>query len=199
MTAPLTQDVSVERAYKVTESSFEQLWQDTGFKLATIFGLEEMFRALKESFADLSNEELWAFPVEGRLNIATYVMHCLDTAATFGVHCHTDKRIQMESRWDLYGCSVRGEKPPKPGDSFPTVDEILGKYDEIQTETLRGIEDASEDDLLHPPLREQDVDPRRINAYLRIVFHTLVHVRQVWLLRGAMGLADKKGWPKQDW
>ena len=29
--------------------------------------------------------------------------------------------------------------------------------------------------------------------------HTMAHVRQIWLMRGAMGLTDKDGWPVQHW
>jgi hypothetical protein len=31
----------------------------------------------------------------------------------------------------------------------------------------------------------------------RTIFHTMAHVRQIWLLRGALGLTDGKSWPQQ--
>ena len=88
----------------MSKARFRKLWTDTDFKKAIVFCVEEMFRALKESFADLSNEELWAFPIEGKLNIATYVMHCLDATATFGVTCHTGKvRLHGQAATGLLG------------------------------------------------------------------------------------------------
>jgi hypothetical protein len=29
--------------------------------------------------------------------------------------------------------------------------------------------------------------------------NTAAHVRQIWLLRGALGLTDGKAWPQQHW
>jgi hypothetical protein len=37
------------------------------------------------------------------------------------------------------------------------------------------------------------------DAYMRTITHTNCHVRQIWMLRGVMGLTDKHGWPVQHW
>jgi len=37
------------------------------------------------------------------------------------------------------------------------------------------------------------------DPYMRTIFHTMAHVRQIWLLRGALGLTDGKPWPQQHW
>ena len=44
--------------------------------------------------------------------------------------------------------------------------------------------------------------PRKTNVadfYLRTVLHANSHVRQIWLLRGLLGLGDPKSWPQQHW
>ena len=35
--------------------------------------------------------------------------------------------------------------------------------------------------------------------YIRAIYHTMPHVRQIWLLRGAMGAAGGLAWPRQHW
>ncbi len=34
--------------------------------------------------------------------------------------------------------------------------------------------------------------------YLRTIYHTQCHIRQIWLLRGALGMASGP-WPDQHW
>jgi len=34
--------------------------------------------------------------------------------------------------------------------------------------------------------------------YLRTIYHTQTHIRQIWLLRGALDLANGP-WPEQQW
>ncbi len=35
--------------------------------------------------------------------------------------------------------------------------------------------------------------------YMWTIFHTMAHSRQIWLLRGALGLTDGRSWPQQHW
>jgi hypothetical protein len=37
------------------------------------------------------------------------------------------------------------------------------------------------------------------DAYMRTIMHTMAHVRQIWYLRGVMGISDKNGFPHQHW
>ena len=67
---------------------------------------------------------------------------------------------------------------------------------------LAGLEAATEEDLLGARTDSQwyrDWSRTSADAYIRATMHTMAHVRQIWMLRGAMGLTDEQGWPLQHW
>jgi len=99
-----------------------------------------------------------------------------------------------EKRWDLWRCSE--EERPKPGDSFPAVAAILERLKAVREAATRIIDAASETDLRRPigERWKSASDP-----YMRTIWHTMAHVRQIWLLRGALGLTDGMSWPQQHW
>ena len=37
------------------------------------------------------------------------------------------------------------------------------------------------------------------DAAMRTIWHTMAHVRQIWLLRGALDITDGEWWPRQHW
>ena len=169
---------------------------DTDFKQAIAIGLDEALIALEESFYDLSDEEIQSFPVAGQNNIAWIVMHSLDNLDDCANGCPSGQRtFPAEWRWNLWGC--RPEERPKPGDRFPPKEEMLA--------LLRGVREAAMatlDTTEEPVLTERSIPhPRkksRADFYMRTIYHTMSHVRQIWLLRGALGLADGP-WPEQHW
>ena len=178
-----------------------KLAKNTGLKEAIAIGLDEALTALEESIYDLIDEQVRSFPIPGRNNIAWIVMHVLinmDENAVFA-QTHVDdehpgeQAIRHEWRWDLWQC--RDDERPKPGDPFPSTQEMLEKLRAVREAATEIISAATENDLRRAlPHWRAASDP-----YMRTVFHTMAHLRQIWLLRGALGLTDGKSWPQQHW
>jgi len=176
--------------------------QDTDLKGAIAIGLDEAFTALEESLYDLSDEQARSFPIPGHNNIAWIVMHVLQNLDSHAVFTHTydpatDRgkwAFPHDQRWDLWQCS--DEERPKPGDPFLTVAEMLEKLKAVRDAATGIIDGANEADLRRP-IREWWKSAS--DAYMRTIWHTMAHVRQIWLLRGALGLTDGKSWPQQHW
>ena len=170
---------------------------ETDLKGALEIGLDEALISLEESFYDLTDEQAASFPIEGRNNIAWIVMHCLDNLDEYGVSISTRKRVYPhEWRWDLWECAP--EERPKPGDPFPGVHEMLERLRGIRGAAASAIAAASESFLVEKVGRHPR-KPLRSDFYMRTIFHTMAHVRQIWLLRGALGLVDGQSWPRQHW
>ena len=56
----------------------------------------------------------------------------------------------------------------------------------------------------HEPKQAKHADLKQavrigLDACLRATWHVMTHVRQIWLLRGVLGLTDAGGWPEQHW
>ncbi|MHB0875019.1 MAG: DinB family protein [Anaerolineae bacterium] len=169
--------------------------RDTDLKRAIEVGLDEAMTALEEALSGLTDEHLWAFPLPGRNNIAWIAMHCLDNLDDCGVEKYTGRRLYpSEWRWDLWGAAA--EDRPKPGDEFPGVAEVLARLAAIRQAAAEALAGADEQSLRRPV-----DDPEKSVAadwYVRTTYHTAAHVRQIWLLRGALGLAGG-AWPGQHW
>jgi len=170
---------------------------DTDLKQAIAVGLHEALTALEESFYDLTDEQIQSFPIAGRNSIAWIVMHCLDNLDEHANGCASGHRtFPAEWRWNLWNC--RPEERPKPGDPFPAREEMLPTLRGVREAAMATLEGAEESVLIekwipHPQKRS------RADLHMRTIYHTMVHVRQVWLLRGALGLTDGKSWPRQHW
>jgi hypothetical protein len=170
---------------------------NTDLKRAIEAGLDEVLTALEESFYDLSDEQAWRFPLPGRNNIAWIVMHCLDNLDDCAVGAQTGKRLLPEEpRWDLWQCAP--EERPKPGDPFPAVSEMLGWLRQVRAAAMAALDAADEAALVAKTLSHPQ-KPTRSDFTLRTICHTNAHVRQIWLLRGVMGLHGETAWPRQHW
>jgi hypothetical protein len=165
-------------------------------KQGLFIGLDESFTSLEECIHDLSNAQVWAFPIPDENNIAWIVMHCLDNLDDCANNRPTGQRVMTyEWRWDLWDC--KPEERPKPGDPFPARDEILDLLHRIRSEAYATLEKLDQ-----PALTRQFIPhPTKhclADFYLRTIYHTQTHIRQIWLLRGALGLANGQ-WPEQHW
>jgi hypothetical protein len=170
--------------------------QHAGFKDSLSITLDEAMTALEESFRDLTDDQLQRFPISGRNNIAWIVMHCLSHLSEYAGFIQTGQRdIPYERRWYLWQCSP--EERPKPGDAFPSRDQMLGLLERVHATAEAGLEAATEEDLHTRRFAEHWWKRTAADAYLRTVCHTQAHVRQIWLLRGALGLTDGRSWPQQ--
>ena len=180
----------------------KQAW-DTGLKESVLMGLDEMLTAFKEAIYDLSNEAFWAYPIDGRHNIVTLTLHCLQQIDDFnGMLMHRLGKkaehgyhfLQHEQRFGLWG--VPEEKLPKPGDDFPTVKAVCEVLDKIANSLLENVGQLDEVDLIAPAPHRW---PRVCDPFFRAIYHVAAHIRQIWLLRGALGLTDGTAWPRQHW
>jgi hypothetical protein len=170
--------------------------RDTRLKEAIFISLDEALTALEESFYDLTDEQVWSFPAAGKNNIAWIVMHCLDNLDEYLNGAQTGERLfPTEWRWDLWQC--KPEERPKPGDPFPTAQEMLERLRKIRDAGMATLEHMDES-AMTDRLGSHPHKTLRSDWYMRTLYHTNSHVRQIWLLRGALGLVNGP-WPEQHW
>jgi hypothetical protein len=170
-------------------------------KKAVAMGVDEVHVALREAFADLSDDQFHEFALEGHSNIATLVMHVLQQHDDFNGNLQyrlgrkgpvNDWHFrEFEKHWVLWGLSA--EELAKPGDDFPTVAEALKYQKALHEALMTNLQAMSEADLIAegPGGRW----PRLCDIFFRAIWHAGAHMRQVWFLRGVMGV--KTGWPVQ--
>jgi len=175
--------------------------ENTQFKDALVIGLDEAFSALEESFSDLSDEQLQAFPIPGRNNIAWIVMETLLNFERFGVRFQTGLEVVdlADERFSLWWWKGTPRRLSTPEDSFPAKDEIMELLVGISAGAMAGIAAADEKDLQEACKAGDRYARTRADGYIRTVFHAMSHIRQIWLLRGALGLTDGKTFPRQHW
>ncbi|HIJ72590.1 MAG TPA: DinB family protein [Candidatus Hydrogenedentes bacterium] len=170
---------------------------NTHLKQAIEIGLDEALTALEESFYDLTDEQVWAFPIQGRNNIAWIVMHCLHNLDNCGIGAQAGERLLAnESRWNLWGCSEA--ERPKAGDSFPGTSEMLESLERIRNAAFEALTPADESELA-AKVFDHPGKPTRSDFYMRTICHTMAHVRQIWALRGLLGQVSQSAWARQHW
>jgi hypothetical protein len=174
----------------------------SGLKQALAVGLDEAMTALEEAFYDLTEEQFWAFPLERRHNIVTLVEHCLQCLDLYGCEVHgRPLTFEPEERFDIWHFSPEQLRPQMT--ELPTVAAERERLAAVRAAVMETLEQATPEDLARPNPDSWWFEeyPRRVraDAYLRATFHTMAHVRQIWMLRGAMGLTDQDGWPVQHW
>jgi hypothetical protein len=108
--------------------------------------------------------------------------------------------IEYDARFDVWAHSV--EELRAMQGTPPTVAAMLEKLRALRHAVLTQLESTSPDELMRP--REgiewyEQFGRVTSDAYLRTIMHTMAHTRQVWMLRGVMGLTDRDGWPEQHW
>ena len=172
--------------------------QSTRLKEAIAIGLDEAFTALEESFHDLGDDQVASFPIPGRNNIAWIIMQSLLNLDIYANGVQTGKRVfPDEWRWNLWDC--KEDERPKTGDEFPSREEMIDILRNVRDAAMEGIDMAEESELRGERVHTSDWDNTSADAYMRTIYHTMAHVRQIWLLRGALGMTDGLSWPRQHW
>ncbi|MFB3893107.1 MAG: DinB family protein [Phycisphaerae bacterium] len=172
------------------------------FKDAIAVALDEALTSLEESFYDLTDQQAVSYPLEGRHNIVTMVMHCLHNLDMYACMCQAGTlALRHDDKFDMWQHSPK--EAQETGGLVPTVHQMqvrLAAIGKAATEILSTTTDAQ---LLDPTSAAPDWyrqhNRSRADTYLRTIFHTMAHVRQIWMLRGVMGLTDRDGWPEQHW
>ena len=186
----------------VEQNREPKLARSTTLKTAIAIGLDECMTALDESLQNMSNEQAWSYPFPDRHNVTTLVMHCqqnLDEHACF--FQGGQWALTHEDRFNVWARSIEQVRAQMNGD-LPTVAEMRQRLSTLRAAVMHVLEGSSEQDLLSPrPGIEWFTRFHRTaaDAYMRTVMHTMAHVRQIWYLRGAMGISDKDGFPHQHW
>ena len=177
-----------------------KLARQTQLKESVAIGLDDVFAALQECLYDLTDEQVTAFPIPGRNNIAWIAAHVLDNMAHYANSFPTGKMpAACEGRTEVW--PSRTDKAPEPGDAFPSTGEILRVLKEVHEAALAALSTMTESELLGYPRHCEDYWEGRTqaDAYMRTIWHAVAHLRQIWLLRGALGLTDGISWPQQHW
>jgi len=171
--------------------------EDTRLHGALEAGLDEALTALEEALYDLSDAQLAAFPIDGRNNIAWIGCHCLDNLDVYGVAFQTGQRVLPEDpRWGRWDAAPGTH--PEPDDDDASVHDLMDLLDMVGAAAQLALAVADEDDLA-TRVTWNGVERMRSDSLVRTICHTNAHVRQIWLLRGALGLVDGASWPRQHW
>ena len=174
----------------------------TTLKRALAIGLDEAFTALDESLQGLTDEQVWAFPLANRHNIVTLVEHTLQCLDLSGCEVHgRPLTFEPETRFDIWHHSPAELRPQMI--DLPTVAEERERIAAVRTAVMDVLEGTSVEELGQPNPSswwfEEHADRVRADAFVRATCHTMAHVRQIWFLRGLLGLTDADGWPEQHW
>jgi len=175
--------------------------KSTGFPEAIRIGFDEAFTALEESFCHLDDSHVSAFPIRHRNNIAWIVMHTLQNLDRYGnqalgaaeVTGKFQTVLERQDLYDLWDCAV--EDKPIPGDTFPTVEEMLKHLEAVRDQVTDVVSEITTKELG----RLIGNGRQASDAAMRTIWHTMAHVRQIWLLRGTLGIIDGEWWPRQHW
>lgn len=173
--------------------------RQTDFRKAIAIGLDEAFIALEESFHDLNDAQLTAFPIADRGCIAWIVMHCLQNLDEYTNCSHKQAEkwtFPHEWRWDLWQC--REDERPKPGDSYPTTSQMVNWLQSLRATATEFLDSLDAAGLAGKP-DDEHWPGNFADMYMRTIYHTMAHVRQIWLLRSALGLTSGGSWRRQHW
>ncbi len=174
---------------------------DTDLKGAIAIGLDECTTALEEALTGLTDEQVWGFPLPERHNITTIAVHCIENWNEYGLAAQgAESVVTHDNRFDMWGQSPREARPLQT--DLPTVEEILSTLRAVRDAMKKALGELSVDDLRSRPGGHwwyDDESHVRADAYMRTIMHCMGHVRQIWMLRGVMGLTDEQGWPLQHW
>jgi hypothetical protein len=168
---------------------------DLDYKGWIAVALDESLTALEESFHDLDDEQMRAFPIPARNNIAWIVMHALQNLDEYTNLEAQPTTFEHEYRWNLWNC--KPEQRPQPGDWFPAREQMMQWVRAIRQRAEATLGRVDEAFLRSATPPEGRWPGNRADFLKRTIFHTMAHVRQIWLLRGALGLTDGTSWPQQ--
>lgn len=176
--------------------------QGIGLKQALAIGLDEAFCALAESIHGLTDDQFQAFPLENQHNIVTLSEHCLQCLDLYGCEVHgRPLTLKAEKRFDIWHFSPDQLRADMT--HLPTVAEELVRIAAVRQAVMAVLENASVEELGRPNMEswwfKDQPDRVQADAFMRATCHTMAHVRQIWFLRGLLGLSDMEGWPDQHW
>jgi len=163
--------------------------------------LDEMLKALEECCRGLTHQQLWFDGLENRNRIGSILLHVQQN-----IDCHAcwfqvgEWALAHDPRFDFYG------KPAlrfSEGDDLPPAETLIERHRRLREKVFAGLAAAASDAELFTPRAAENQywwqQHRRtsIDGYLRVVGHANAHIRQIWLMRGAMGARGPEAFPQQ--
>jgi hypothetical protein len=167
---------------------------DTDLKKLVHINMDEALTGLEENLQGLDDEILATFPTEGCNNISWVTMHTLQV---FDQYCVLFQR--GHSAVDSGKFWVINTPPADTKDPYPGRREIFETLEPVRSAIFESLQEASEEDLLGRRHVPEEWQGNALDAYVRGAFHAMTHLRQIWAIRGALGLTCKKTMPKQLW
>lgn len=160
-----------------------------------LFLLGEARNEFANSLEDLEPQHLTARPVEDQNPIGWIVCHCMRNAERFLHRVHTGERL-LAGDDRLLAYDRYAESPPGTENTPPDLSRAITDLDAIYAAGIETVRSLSEGALDRPGPHWARPEPESAaENCVRVINHSAAHVREVWLLRWAMGLRDH--WPHQ--
>jgi len=122
-------------------------------------------------------------------------MHALGNLAWFGLAC-VGGAMEPELEDERWGY---GSPRPRSAEAFPSADHLRDLVGRVRAATLDNMAGVTDAQVSGPPSRPNQSKATQADCCIRAIWHMAAHVRQIWALRGALGLVDQTRWPRQHW
>jgi len=159
------------------------------------FLLDEARNEFCNALAGLTPEDLAARPVADQNPIGWIVCHCMKNANWFLYEVETGRSLLVgDLRLEAYDRYSSAD--PTPDNPAPDLSRAVADLDRIYASAIASIAALDGPDLDRPGPRWQRSRPetRAVNC-LRVINHSNAHIREIWLLRWALGRREE--WPHQ--
>ena len=153
-----------------------------------IFQLREIRNEFQKALTGLDAAALTSTPIPGRRNsIGWIVCHCMRTMDRF-VHTMQTGKPCAEVHPHLAPYIEHGSRDPGEDNPLPDYSGVAAAWGELQSACIGLIEKLSEEDLDGVAPHWSGRKPEIVAANcVRMINHKNAHLRQIWMLRGAMG------------
>ena len=160
-----------------------------------LFQLEEMRNEFADALTDLTHEQMVDDPLGGRNPIGWIVCHCINNFDFF-LHQRQLDRSVTDADEELKSFARYGWDPPTEENPPPDLTRVPDAFDRVCEICIEVIDSLDEEALtnLAPYWHHGRVESTAGNC-VRVINHSNAHLRQIWMIRGALG--DKDHWPVQ--
>lgn len=174
-----------------------QEWTEMTRKEILLFQLHECRNEFADALEGLSNDQLVARPIEGRNPIGWIVCHCMKNFDFF-LYATQNGRSLLSLDGLCAGFARYQHRPPGPENPPPDLSGLAEAADRVFAECIGAVarldENRFDEEAPHWMHRDDNVEHVAENC-ARVINHSNAHLRQIWMLRGAIG--DAEHWPVQ--
>jgi hypothetical protein len=169
--------------------------QEMTRKEILLFQLREIRNEFADALADLTQEQLTAKAIGDHNPIGWIVCHCISNFDFFIHERQTNKSIVAD--YEDYGIYTRyAWKPPTEENPPPDLTRAVNALDKVCEICIELIESLDEEALSNPaPYWHNENFESTTGNCIRVINHSNAHLRQIWMVRGALG--DTDHWPVQ--